>query len=126
MLGTPGIPDRSALTCVEGQQCQRLKRCARYFSFRRQRVYSLNRAAESESIDRSTSPESADSSRSQSERGLDSAEWSPEGEPEARASGKSDREGAKTSGGSGRSLSLSAGWEEVAAACHAEEGTGHE
>jgi len=66
-------------------------------------------------------------SRAQSERGLDSAEWSPEGDPEARASGKSgaarsDRR--ETSGGSGGVPS--AGWRAVAAACHASGGQGHE
>jgi hypothetical protein len=39
---------------------------------------------------------------SKSERGLDSAEWSPEGEPEARASGKSERS-ERNDGGRSRS-----------------------
>jgi hypothetical protein len=38
----------------------------------------------------------------QSERGLDSAEWSPEGDPEARASGKSERS-ERNDGGRSRS-----------------------
>jgi hypothetical protein len=44
-----------------------------------------------------------------SERGLDSAEWSPSGEPEARASGKSAAqrsEQRETSGGSGVFLAI--------------------
>jgi hypothetical protein len=63
------------------------------------------------------------SSRSQSDRGLDSAERSPDGEPEARGRGKSER---SERNDAGRSRSLSAGWREVAEWCHAGEGTGHE
>ena len=70
---------------------------------------------------------SASSSRSQSERGLDLADPSPEGERSARASGKSDGtrsdRSETSSGGCGE---LSAGWREVAEQLHAEEGTGHE
>ena len=55
----------------------------------------------------------------QSERGLDSAERSPEGDPEARASGKS--------GGTRSDRSeTSCGWRGVAVALHAEEGQRHE
>jgi hypothetical protein len=63
------------------------------------------------------------SSRSQSDRGLDSAERSPDGEPEARGRGKSER---SERNDAGRSRSLSAGWREVAERLHAGEGTGHE
>jgi len=66
-----------------------------------------------------------DSAKTQSERGLDSAEWSAEAEPEARASGKSDGKRSdrrETSGGA----VPSAGWREVAEWCHAEGGVGHE
>jgi len=64
---------------------------------------------------------------SQSERGLDSAEWSPEGDPEARASGKSgaarsDRR--ETSGGGGAGLAV--GWCEIVEQLHAWEGSRHE
>jgi len=77
----------------------------------------------------STSPisSSASSSRSQSDRGLDSAERSAVAEPEARGSGKSGgkrRDRRETSGGSG--AVPSAGWREVAEWCHAEGGVGHE
>jgi len=65
----------------------------------------------------------ASSSRSQRSRGLDSAERPPEGGSEARGSGKSER---SERNDAGRSLSLSAGWRAVAAACHAGEGAGHE
>jgi len=47
------------------------------------------------------SPTSTGASRSQSERGLDLAERSPEGEPEARASGKSERSERNDGGGRG-------------------------
>lgn len=67
------------------------------------------------------------STRSQRSRGLDSAERSPKGDPEARGSGKSDgkrSDRSETTGGRGGELS--AGWREVAEQLHAEEGTGHE
>jgi hypothetical protein len=61
----------------------------------------------------------------QSERGLDSAEWSPYGEPEARASGKSAAkrsEASETTGGSGAEAVPSAGWRAVAEALDASGG----
>ena len=65
----------------------------------------------------------ASSARSQRSRGLDSEERSPKGDPDDRGSGKSER---SERNDAGRSLSLSAGWRAVAAACHAGEGAGHE
>lgn len=79
------------------------------------------------SVSSENTPLSACDAKTQSERGLDSAERSPDGEPEARASGKSDGtrsdRSETSSGGCGE---LSAGWREVAEQLHAEEGTGHE
>jgi len=62
------------------------------------------------------------SATSQSERGLDSADPSPDGERSARASGISDRQGAPPSSCAG----LSAGWREVSYRLSAEEGQSHE
>jgi hypothetical protein len=63
--------------------------------------------------------------RSQSERGLDSAEWSPAGDPEARVSGKSAAQRSEQRETSGVA-ELSMGWRGVAAACHAQGGQHHE
>ena len=63
----------------------------------------------------------------QRSRGLDSAERSPDGEPEARGSGKSDgtrSDRSETTGGRGGELS--AGWREVVEELHAGEGMSHE
>jgi len=66
------------------------------------------------------------SSRSQSDRGLDSAERSAAAEPEARGSGKSGAARSDRRETSGGEAVPSAGWREVAERLHAEEGQRHE
>jgi len=73
----------------------------------------------------SNAPAATDSANSQSERGLDSAERSPDGEPEARASGRrEERQGRPktTAGGRCDEAVPSAGWREVAEALDASGG----